>query len=192
MQFTSFRDVGSSFSYSAPTNWMQVNFWQFDKGPWPRSCSSRNFSAPCIMRLKMDFLPSPKKALPISHSARQYFMISIVCCSFVRLVNKMLTGILLLIATSYANSTREKDLICSFLSMMRKLQLEKENLYLDILQQLRHVSSLVFASSRSSKMSVCSSLVALMGVSFSPWLFLFNWFYPFLLWSRCNKLQGCP
>ena len=41
-------------------------------------------------------------------------MISIVCCSFVRRVNKMLTGILRLIATSYANSTCEKDLICSF------------------------------------------------------------------------------
>ena len=83
VQLTLFREVGSSFSYIAPTNWVQVNFW-------------------------------PMKALPISHPARQYFMISIVCCSFVRRVNKMLTGILRLIATSYANSTCEKDLICSF------------------------------------------------------------------------------
>ena len=58
------------------------------------------------MRLKTDFLPTPKKALPMSHPARQYSMISIMCCSYVRLVNKMLTGILRLIATSYANSIR--------------------------------------------------------------------------------------
>ena len=60
------------------------------------------------------FLTNPKEALPISHPARQYFMISLVCCSYVRLVNKMLTGILRLIATSHANSTCKKDLICSF------------------------------------------------------------------------------
>ena len=66
------------------------------------------------MRLKTDFLPTPKKALPISHPARQLFMISLVCCSNVRLVSKMLTGIKRLIATSYANSTCKKDLICSF------------------------------------------------------------------------------
>ena len=100
-QLTSFRDVESSFSYIAPSNWVQVNFWQFDKGPWPRFFSPWNFSATCIMRLKTDFLPIPKKALPISHPARQYFMSSIVCFSFVRLVNKLLTGILCLIAISY-------------------------------------------------------------------------------------------
>ena len=66
------------------------------------------------MRLKTDFLPTPKKALPISHPARQYFMISLLCCSYVRLVNKMITGIKRLIATSYAKSTCKKDLICSF------------------------------------------------------------------------------
>ena len=64
----------------------------------------------------------------------------------------------------------------------------KKNLYWDILQQLRHVYCLVFAFSRSSEMSICSSLVALMALSFSPPLmkivFLFN--------CRCNKLQGCP
>ena len=62
------------------------------------------------MRFKTAFLPTTKKALSISHQARQYFMISIVCCSYVRLVNKMLTGILRLIATL----TCEKDRICSF------------------------------------------------------------------------------
>ena len=117
-QLTSYRDVESSFSYISPTNYVQVNFWQFDKGTWPRSFSPWNFSAPCIMRLKKDFLPIPKKALPISHPARQYFMISIVCCSFVRPV---LTGTLRLIATLYANSTCEMiSFVSSFLSMMRK------------------------------------------------------------------------
>ena len=62
------------------------------------------------MRFKTAFLPTTKKALSISHQARQYFMISIVCCSYVRLVNKMLTGILRLIATL----TCEKDRICSY------------------------------------------------------------------------------
>ena len=41
-------------------------------------------------------------------------MTSLVSCSYVRLVNKMLTGIKRLIATSYANSTCKKDIICSF------------------------------------------------------------------------------
>ena len=41
-------------------------------------------------------------------------------------------------------------------------------MYWDILQQLRHVYCLVFAFSRSSEMSICSSLVALMALSFSP------------------------
>ena len=31
---------------------------------------------------------TPKKTLPISHPARQYYIISIVCCSYVRLVKK--------------------------------------------------------------------------------------------------------
>ena len=75
---------------------------------------------------------------------------------------------------------RKISIVASFLSMMRKLQYEKENLYWDILQQLRHVYGLVFAFSRSSEMSICSSLVALMALSFSPSLmkivmFLFNW-----------------
>ena len=37
-----------------------------------------------------------------------------MCFFFVRLVNKTLTGILPLVATSHANSTSEKDLTCSF------------------------------------------------------------------------------
>ena len=32
-KLTSFRDVGSSFSYIAPTDGVQVNFLQFNKGP---------------------------------------------------------------------------------------------------------------------------------------------------------------
>ena len=62
---------------------------------------------------------------------------------------------------------RKISFVASFLSRM-KLQYEKEILYLDILQQLRHVYGLVFATSRSSEMSICSSLVALMALSFSP------------------------
>ena len=49
-----------------------------------------------------------------------------------------------------------------------EVTIRKRNLYWDILQQLRHVNSLVFASSRSSEMSTCSSMVALMALSFSP------------------------
>ena len=54
--------------------------------------------------------------------------------------------------------------------MLRNVQLDKENLYKDILQQLGHVNSVVFASSHSSKMSICSSLAALMALSFSSQL----------------------
>ena len=66
-------------------------------------------------------------------------------------------------------------------------------MYWDILQQLRHVYGLVFTFSRSSEMSICSSLVALMALSFSPSLmknvcFCSTGFYQ----CRCNKLQGCP
>ena len=87
---------------------MQVNFDSLIKAHGEDLSVLENFSAPCIMHLKMDILSIPKKVLPISHPA------SIVCCSFVRQVNKLLTGILRLIATSYANSTCEKDLLCSF------------------------------------------------------------------------------
>ena len=44
----------------------------------------------------------------------------------------------------------------------------RKNLYRDILQQLRHVYCLVFAFFCSSEMSICSSLFALMALSFSP------------------------
>ena len=114
------------------------------------------------------FLPIPKQALPISHQARQYFMISIVCCSFVRLVNKMLTGILRLIATSYANSTCEKDLMGSFFLIYdEEVTLRKRKSILRHFAATEVCTSLVFASSRSSEMSICSSLVTLMALSFS-------------------------
>ena len=59
-------------------------------------------------------------------------------------MNKMLTRILRLIVTSYSNSTCEKDLICSFLFIYdEEVTLRKKNLYWDILQQLKHVNSLV-------------------------------------------------
>ena len=49
-----------------------------------------------------------------------------------------------------------------------EVTIRKKNLYWDILQQLKHVYFLVFAFSRSSEMSICSSLVALMALSLSP------------------------
>ena len=47
--------------------------------------------------------------------------------------------------------------------------------------------------SRMSEMSICSSLVALMALSFSPPLMKIVCFCStgFYRW-RCNKLQGCP
>ena len=69
----------------------------------------------------------------------------------------------------------------------------KENLYWDILQQLRHVYGIVFSFSRSSEMSICSSLVALMALSFNPPLMNIVCFYSTGFYEcRCNKLQGCP
>ena len=58
-------------------------------------------------------------------------------------------------------------------------------------------SCIYFASSCSSEMAICSFLVALKALSFSPSLmtivcFCSTGFNPFLLLSRCNKLQGCP
>ena len=121
------------------------------------------------MRLKTDFLPTPKKALPISHPARLYFMISLVCCSYVRLVSKMLTGIQCLIATSYANSTSKKDLICSFFFIYdEEVTIRKRKSVLGHFAATEACIRLVFAFSRSSEMSISSSLVALMALSFSP------------------------
>ena len=110
-------------------------------------------------------------------------------CKTVRLVDNMLTGILRVIAKSYANSTYEKDLICSFFFIYdEEVTMIKRKYVLewDILQQLRQVYSLVFASSCSSEMSISSSLAALMALSFSPPLmrivcFCYTGFYPFPL-----------
>ena len=88
---------------------------------------------------------------------------------------------------------RNISFVASFLSIMRKLQEEKENLYWDILQQLRHVYGLVFAFSRSSEMSICLSLVALMALSFSPPLMKIVCFCTIGYYQcPCNKLKGCP
>ena len=131
------------------------------------------------MRLKTDVFESQKKALPISHRGRQYFMISTVCCSFVRLVNKMLTGILRLIATSYANLTCEKDFMCNFFFIYDE-EVTIRNKYV-----LGHVAAtgackqpcINFASSCSSEMSICSSLVSLVALSLSPPLMKIVCFY---------------
>ena len=81
----------------------------------------------------------------------------------------MLTGILGLIATSYANLTCEKDFICSFLFIYDKeVTIRKIKYILGYFAATEACNSLVFASSRSSEMSKCSSLVAFMVLSFSP------------------------
>ena len=50
-------------------------------------------------------LTNPKESTAIITSSQTVFYNQYVCFSFVRLMNKMLTGILRLIATSYANLT---------------------------------------------------------------------------------------
>ena len=81
----------------------------------------------------------------------------------------MLTGILRLIATSYANLTCEKDLICSFLFIYdEEVTIRKGKNILGYFAATEACNSRVFASSRSSEMSKCSSLVDFMGLSLSP------------------------
>ena len=111
---------------------------------------------------------------------------SVLCV--VRLVNKILTGILRLIATSHANLTCEKDLICSFLfSYDEEVTKRKRKCVFGYFAATEACNSLVFASSRSSEMSIlCSSLIALMALSFSPPLmksvcFCSTGLYPFLI-----------
>ena len=87
---------------------------------------------------------------------------------------------------------RKISFVVSFLSMMRKSQEEKQYMSWGILQQLRHVYGLVFVFYRSSEMSICSSLVALMALSFSPPLMKIVCFYSTGFYQcQCNKLQGC-
>ena len=93
-------------------------------------------------------------------------------------MNKMLTGTLRLIATPYANST--------FLIYDEKVTLRKRNSVLRHFAANETSNSPVFASSRSSEMSICPSLVALMALSFSTQLmkivcFCSTGLYPFLL-----------
>ena len=82
----------------------------------------------------------------------------------------MLTVIMHLIATSYANLACEKDLMCSFFFIYdEEVTIKKKNV-------LGHFAAteackqhcINFASSCSSEISICSSLVALMALSFSP------------------------
>ena len=63
---------------------------------------------------------------------------------------------------------RKISFVASFFIYDEEVTIRKRNLYWDILQQFRHVYGLVFAFSRSSEMSIWSSLVALMALSFSP------------------------
>ena len=93
-------------------------------------------------------------------------------------MNKMLTGTLRLIATPYANSTS--------LIYDEKVTLRKRNCVLRHFAANETSNSPVFASSLSSEMSICSSLVALMALSFSTQLikivcFCSTGLYPFLL-----------
>ena len=134
-------------------------------------------------------LTNHKEKTAYIRPARQYFMFSIVCCSYVRLVNKMLTGILRLIATPYANSTCEKERICSFILIYdEEVTLRKKNLYWDISQPLRQETvlySLPLVALRCPY-GICSSLVALVALSFSTSLmkivrFYSTSLYPFLL-----------
>ena len=112
-----------------------------------------------------------------------------MCCSFVGLVNKMLTGILRLIATSYANSTCEKDLMCSFFFFFisdEEVTIRKNVLGHFAATEVCKQPCINFASSCSSEMSICSSLVAVMALSFSSPLmkivcFSSTGFNPFLL-----------
>ena len=88
---------------------------------------------------------------------------------------------------------RKISFVASSFIYDEEVTIRTRNLYLDILQQLRHVYCTVFTFSRSSEMSICSSLAALMALFFSPPLmkivcFCSTGFYQ----CQCNKLQGCP
>ena len=99
----------------------------------------------------------------------------------------MLTGILRLIATSYANLTCEKDFICSFLFIYDgEVTIRKRKYILGYFAATEACDSRVFASSSSYEMSKCLSLVAFVVLSFNPPLmktvcFCSTGLYPFLI-----------
>ena len=154
------------------------------------------------MHLKSDFLAIPKKALHKSHTITENIMIRITCFSFVRWMNKMLTGLLRLISTPYTNSTCEKDLICSFIFYLWWRSYNKKKKICMWTFCRNWCSIFALHSSYSSVMYLYSSLVALMAVSFSPPLMkivsvLLILAVSFMnMWLKrlcgCNKLQGCP
>ena len=69
---------------------------------------------------------------------------------------------------------RKISFVASFLIFDEEVRIRTRKSVLGhFFQQLRHVYSLVFAFSRSSEMSICSSLVA--SVADEDCMFLFNW-----------------
>ena len=100
----------------------------------------------------------------------------------------MLTWILRPIATSYANFTCEKDFICSFVFIYdEEVTIRKRNYILGYFAAAEACNSLVFASSCSSEMSKCSSLVAFMvgsvlqSTAHEDLCFCLTGLYPFLI-----------
>ena len=88
---------------------------------------------------------------------------------------------------------RKISFVASFFIYDEEVTIRKRKYVFGYFAATEACNSLVFAFSRSSEMSICSSLVALMALSFSPPLmkivcFCSTGFYQ----CRCNKLQGCP
>ena len=106
----------------------------------------------------------------------------------------MSTGISRLIATSYANShVRKISFVASFFFIYdEEVTIRKRK---SVLGHFAATEACIrpCVRFRSSEMSICSSLGALMALSFSLPLmkivcFCSSGFYQ----CRCNKLQGCP
>ena len=96
-------------------------------------------------------------------------------------------------ATSYANShVRKISFVASFFIYDEEVTIRKKK---SVLGHFAATEACIrpCVRFRSSEMSICSSLVALMALSFSPPLmkmvcFCSTGFYQY----GCNKLQGCP
>ena len=88
---------------------------------------------------------------------------------------------------------RKISFVASFFIYDEEVTVRKRKSILGHVAATEACITLVFLFSRSSEMPICSSLVALMTLSFSPPLMKIVCFCSTGFFQcRCNKLQGCP
>ena len=135
------------------------------------------------------FLTNPKESTAYIPSSHTVFYDQYCVLFFCKTVNRDITSH----SNIISQFTCKKDLICSFFFIYdEEVTIRKRK---SVLGHFAATEACIrpCVRFRSSEMSICSSLVALMALSFSPPLmeivcFCSTGFYQ----CRCNKLQGCP